>query len=81
MPDGDRRMLYVPLTLTLSPEGRGDGPCAFLGAHLGFCLTGDPQRGPGVWPMPVITGGFCGVTHQAKTLTVKAPARLNATIA
>lgn len=59
---------------------RGRSVC-FLGPHLRYCVTGDPQRGPGVWPMPVIAGGLCGVTHQAKTLTVKAPARLNATIA
>lgn len=72
MPDGDRRMLIVGCDAGASYPVYMSPP---------FCLTGDPQRGPCVWPMPVIAGGFCGVTHQAKTLTVKAPARLNATIA
>lgn len=78
MPDGDRRMLIAGCDADASYPAYS----VLSGLHVPpFCLTGDPQRGPGVWPMPVIAGGFCGVTHQAKTLTVKAPARLNATIA
>jgi hypothetical protein len=40
------------------------------------CLTCDPQRGPGIWPMPVITFRLFGVTRQAKALAIKTPARL-----
>ena len=45
MPDGDRRMLYVPLTLTLSPEGRGDWPGTFLDFVISQSL---PMAGSGV---------------------------------